>query len=47
MGGAEYFLTFVDDKIRYVWVYPLKKKSDVFENSNHGNQWQKSQVVAF
>ncbi len=31
MGGAEYFLTFVDDKTRYVWVYPLKKKSDVFE----------------
>ena len=31
MGGAEYFLTFVDDKSHYVWVYPLKKKSDVFE----------------
>jgi len=31
MGGAEYFLTFVDDKTRYVWVYPLKRKSDVFE----------------
>ncbi len=31
MGGAEYFLTFVDDKTRYVWVYPLKKKNDVFE----------------
>ena len=31
MGGAEYFLTFDDDKTRYVWVYPLKKKSDVFE----------------
>ena len=31
MGGAEYFLTFVDDKTRYVWVYLLKKKSDVFE----------------
>ena len=31
MGGAEYFLTFVDDKTHYVWVYPLKKKSDVFE----------------
>ena len=29
-GGAEYFLTFTDDKTRYVWVYPLKQKSDVF-----------------
>ena len=22
LGGAEYFLTFIDDKTRYVWVYP-------------------------
>ncbi len=29
-GGAEYFLTFTDDKTRYVWVYPLKQKSEVF-----------------
>ena len=28
--GAEYFLTFTDDKTRYVWVYPLKQKGDVF-----------------
>ena len=32
MSGAENFSTFVDDKTRYVWVYPLKKKSNVFEN---------------
>ena len=25
LGGAEYFLTFVDDKTRYVWVYTLKQ----------------------
>ena len=31
MCGAEYFSTFVDDKTCYVWVYPLKKKSNVFE----------------
>ena len=24
VGGAEYFLTFVDDKTRYAWVYVLK-----------------------
>lgn len=29
-GGAEYLLTFTDDKTRYVWVYALKQKSEVF-----------------
>ncbi len=29
-GGAEYFLTFTDDKTGYVWVYPVKQKSEVF-----------------
>ena len=29
--GAEHFLTFVDDKTHYVWVYPLKKRSSVLE----------------
>ena len=29
-GGAEYFLTFTDDKTRYVWVYALKQKGEVF-----------------
>ena len=31
MGGAEYFLTFVDDKTRYVWVYFLKYKDEAFQ----------------
>ena len=30
LGGAEYFLTFIDDNTRYVWVYPLKHKNEVF-----------------
>ena len=30
LGGAEYFVTFIDDKTRYVWVYVIKRKSDVF-----------------
>ena len=29
-GGAEYFVTFIDDKSRYVWLYVLKSKSEVF-----------------
>ncbi len=31
IGGAEYFLTFIDDYTRYVWVYPLKTKDQVFD----------------
>ena len=31
LGGAEYFLTFTDDKTRYTWVYILKTKDQVFD----------------
>ena len=31
LGGAEYFVTFIDDKSRYVWAYAIKRKSDVFQ----------------
>ena len=31
LSGSKYFLSFVDDKSRYVWAYILRKKSDVFE----------------
>ena len=31
VGGAEYFLTLLDDKTHYIWVYPLKTKDEVFE----------------
>ncbi|GJS19553.1 gag-pol polyprotein [Tanacetum coccineum] len=30
-GGAKYFISFIDDYSRRCWVYPIKKKSDVFE----------------
>ena len=29
-GGEEYFLTLLDDKTHYAWVYPLKTKDEVF-----------------
>ena len=29
--GTEYFVTFIDDKSSFVWVYPLKHKSEAFE----------------
>ncbi|KAH9651797.1 Integrase catalytic domain-containing protein [Citrus sinensis] len=30
MGGAKYMVTFIDDYSRRCWVYPIRKKSDVF-----------------
>ncbi len=29
-GGARYFLTFIDDFSRKVWVYLIRKKSELF-----------------
>ncbi|GJZ10491.1 retrovirus-related pol polyprotein from transposon TNT 1-94 [Tanacetum coccineum] len=31
LGGAKYFISFIDDYSRRCWVYPIKKKSDVFK----------------
>lgn len=31
VGGAQYFLTFTDDKSRYSWVYIIKTKDQVFQ----------------
>ena len=31
LGNGKYFLTFIDDSTRYVWVYILKRKDEVFE----------------
>ena len=30
-GGASYFITFIDDTSRKVWMYVLKSKDQVFE----------------
>ncbi|GAU51473.1 hypothetical protein TSUD_95880 [Trifolium subterraneum] len=30
MGGNYYFLTFIDEFTRYVWIYMIEKKSEVF-----------------
>ena len=37
LGGAEHFLTLMDDKIRYTWVYHLKTKDQVFDRFK---EWQ-------
>lgn len=31
LGGSEYFVTFIDDHTRHVWVYILKRKDEVFQ----------------
>ena len=31
IGGASYFVTFIDDASRKVWAYPMKGKEEVFE----------------
>ena len=31
LAGAEYFLTFIDDKTHYVWTYVLRNKHEVFQ----------------
>ena len=31
LGGSRYYITFIDDSSRKVWVYFIKNKSDVFE----------------
>ena len=31
LGGAQYFLTFIDDKSRYTWVYFLSSKDQVYD----------------
>ena len=43
IGGAEYFLTFVDDKTRYVWMYFLRHKCSLVFWS--GKPWWRKQVI--
>ena len=31
LSGKEYFISFIDDKSRYLWTYPMRKKSEAFE----------------
>ena len=31
LGGANYFLTFIDDATKYTWVYFLKTKDECFQ----------------
>ena len=31
LSGVEYFVTFINDKSRFIWVYPLKHRSEIFK----------------
>lgn len=37
VGGAEYFVTFIDDKPRFISVYTLKRQKEV---SNKFTEWK-------
>jgi hypothetical protein len=31
LGGSHYYVTFIDDETRKIWVYCIRKKYDVFD----------------
>ena len=37
LGGSRYYIVFIDDSSRKIWVYFLKNKFDVFENFKKWN----------
>ena len=42
---SHYYVTFIDDATRKVWVYFLKKKSNIFKLLRNGNPWLKMRLV--
>ena len=45
MGGALYFVTFIDDFSNKVWVCPLRQKDQVFQRLVTDVDWQEGQVL--
>ena len=39
-GGAQYFMSFIDDYSRKVWVYFLKNKSEAFAKRSGELKWE-------
>jgi hypothetical protein len=47
LGGARYFLTFIHDFSRKMWVYPLKAKSECFERFKEFKALAKKEVDSY
>ena len=45
LGGSRYYITFIDDCSRKVWVYFLKNKSDVLDTFKGGKPWSRLRQV--
>ena len=45
LSGAEYFLSFIDDKTHFTWVYFLKWKDEAFESLLSGKRGWRMKVV--
>ena len=45
VGNSRYYVTFIDDSTRKVWIYFLKNKSDVFSVFKSGKQKLKIKQV--
>ena len=45
LGGSRYYITFIDDSSKKVWVYFLKNKSDVFKLLRSGRLWLRQKRV--
>ena len=39
LDGGEYFITYVDDHMRHLWIYILKHKSEVYSILEVGKPW--------
>ena len=47
LGGALYFVSFIDDSTRRVWAYPIKTKDsvlDFFQMAHYGREPVQSKV---
>ena len=45
LGGSHYYVTFIDDATRKVWVYSLDRNLMYFKLLRTGNVWLKMRLV--
>ena len=44
LGGSHYYVTFIDDATRKVWIYFLDRNMMYFKLLRHGNAWFKMRL---